>query len=121
MYFRTRVIETSNTSATRMRHERHKYNTYNTIAALVKNVDYGNGTSKNIFSHHSISYMANERLLGVEQFCWKNHLLEMPPSNAKMRLKIAPQKLNFVMTKAISKGYPLDYSCNCPYTFPHIM
>ena len=32
----------------------------------------------------------------------------MPHSNNKMRLKTAPQKLDFVMVKAISKSYTLD-------------
>ena len=63
--------------------------------------------------------MANERLQGEEQFYSKNYLLEMPRSHAEMRLKSAPQKLNFVMTKAVSKSYILDCSCKCPCTFPH--
>ena len=63
--------------------------------------------------------MADERLQGEEPFHSKNYLLEMPCSHAKMRLKSAPQKLNFVMAKAISKGYTLDCSCKCPCTFPH--
>ena len=61
--------------------------------------------------------MANERLQGEGQFHSKNYLLEMPRSHAKMRLKRAPQKLNFVMTKAISKSYTLNCSCKCPCTF----
>ena len=57
--------------------------------------------------------MASERLQGVDfsEFHFENYLLEMPPSHAKMRLKSAPQKLNFVMAKAISKSYTLDCSC----------
>ena len=55
--------------------------------------------------------MASERLQGEEQFHSKNYLLEMPCSYTKMRLKSAPQKLNFVMAKAISKIYTLDCSC----------
>ena len=47
--------------------------------------------------------MAHERLQGEEQLHSKNYNLEMPRSHAKMRLKIAPQKLNFVMAKAISQ------------------
>ena len=43
----------------------------------------------------------------------------MTRSYAKMRLKSAPQNLNFVMTKAISKIYTLDCSYKCPYIFPH--
>ena len=49
----------------------------------------------------------------------RSHLSEMPRSDAKMRLKNAPQKLNFVMAKDISKSYTLDYSSKCPCTFPH--
>ena len=49
--------------------------------------------------------MAGETLQGEEQFHSKNFLLEMPCSYAKMSLKSAPQKLSFVMAKAISKLY----------------
>ena len=63
--------------------------------------------------------MASERLQGKEQFHSKNYLLEMPRSHAKMHLKSAPQKLNFVMAKAISKSYTPDFSCKCSGTFPH--
>ena len=38
--------------------------------------------------------------------------------HVKMRLKSAPQKLNFVMTKAISKNYTLDCSCKCSCMLP---
>ena len=37
------------------------------------------------------------------QFYSKNCFLEMPRSDAKIYLKIASQKLRFVMAKAISK------------------
>ena len=37
-------------------------------------------------------------------FILKNYLLERPRSHAKMHLKSALQKLNFVMAKAISKS-----------------
>ena len=63
--------------------------------------------------------MANERLQGEEQFHSKNYLLEIPRYHAKMHFKSAPQKLNFVMAKAILKSYTLDCSCKCPCTFPH--
>ena len=63
--------------------------------------------------------MANERLQGEEKFHSKNYILEMYRSHTKMRLKSAPQKLNFVITKAISKSYTLDCSSKCPCTFPH--
>ena len=55
--------------------------------------------------------MASERLQVDEQLHSKNYLLEMPHSHARMRLKSAPQKLNFSMAKDISKSYTLDCSC----------
>ena len=36
-----------------------------------------------------------------------------------MHLKSVPQKLNFVMAKAISKTYLLNCSYKCPCMFPH--
>ena len=61
--------------------------------------------SENIFSHPYISYVANERLQGEEQFHSKNYLLEMLRSHAKMPFKSEPQKLNFVLAKVIQKLY----------------
>ena len=58
-------------------------------------------TSENIFSHLYISYMANERLPGEEQLHCKKYLLDMPRPHARMRLKSAPEKLNFAMAKVI--------------------
>ena len=55
--------------------------------------------------------MASEILQGEEQFHSKNYLLEMPRSHAKMRLKSAPQKLNFLIAKDISKISTLAWSC----------
>ena len=125
---------TSDTSVTRMRlewdtsvtwmlHERHECDTSATPRTRVwhkwKNFDFDSDTSKNIFLHPYIYYMASERLQGEEQFHTKNYLLEMSRFHAKMRLKSAPQKLNFLMTKAISKSCTLDCSCKCPCTFPH--
>ena len=63
--------------------------------------------------------MASKRLQGKEQFHSNNYLLEMPRSHAEMRLKSAPQKLNFVMAKVILKRYTLDCSCKCPFMLPH--
>ena len=63
--------------------------------------------------------MASERLKGEEQFHSKNYILEMSLFHAKMRLKSAPQKLNFLMEKATSKRCTLDCSYKCPRTFPH--
>ena len=64
-----------------------------------------------MFPHPSICYMASERFQGQEQIHSKNYLLEMPLSHAKIRLTNAPQKLDFLMAKDISKSYTLD--CNC--------
>ena len=93
--------DTSPTRAPRMRHECY---TNDTNATQVKNFDFDNNTSKNIFSHPYIYYMTSERLQGEKQFHFKNYLLEMPLSHTKMRFKSAPQKLNFLMAKAISKS-----------------
>ena len=94
-----------------MRHKRHECDTSATRTTRVKSFDFDNDTSENIFSHPYISYMANERLQREEQFQSKNYLFEMSRSHAKMYLKSAPQKLNFVIAKALSKSYSLD-SCN---------
>ena len=102
-----------------MSHERHECNTSATLATRVKNFDFDNDTSKNIFSHPYIYYMASERLQGEKQFHSKNYLLEMSRFHAKMRLKSAPQKLNFLIKKAISKSCTLDCSCKYPCTLPH--
>ena len=71
-----------------MLHERHKCDTS-------ENFDFDNDMSKNIFSHLYIYYMASERLQEEEQFYSKNYHLKMSCFHAKMRLKSAPQKLNF--------------------------
>ena len=47
--------------------------------------------------------MASERLQGDEQFSSKNYLLEMPCSHPKMSLKSAPQNLNLLIAKDMSK------------------
>ena len=85
--------------------------TNDTSVTQVKNFDFDNDTSKNIFSHPYIYYVANERLQRQEKFDSKNYLLEMPRSHAKMRLKSAPQKLSFLIAKYISKSYTLDSCC----------
>ena len=108
--------DTSNTSATQVRHECY---TNDTSATCVKNFNFDSDTSKNIFLHPYICYIASERLRGEKQFHSKNYLLEMLCFHAKMCLKSAPQKLDFLMTKDISKSCTLDCSCKCPCTFPH--
>ena len=72
-------------------------------ATRVKNFDFDNDTSKNIFSHPYIYYMASERLQGEEQFHSRNYLLEMSRFNAKMRLKSATQKTKLFNCKSYIK------------------
>ena len=55
-----------------------------TRTTRVKNFDFGNAMSENMFSHPYISYIANERLQGEEQFPSKNYISEMLRSYAKM-------------------------------------
>ena len=39
----------------------------------------------------------------MKDFHFKNYLLEILPYYAKLRLKSGPQKMNFIMIKALSK------------------
>ena len=86
--------DTINTSATQVLH---KCYTNDMGSIRVKNFDFCNDTSKNISSHTYIYYMANERLYGDEQFHFKIYFLEISLFHAKMRLKCAQQKVNFLM------------------------
>ena len=56
--------------------------------------------------------MSNERWQGEELFQSKNHVLEVPLSHPKMRLKSAPQKVNFLMSKSIQKSNTLIVATN---------
>ena len=76
--------DTSEMSATRVLHK-------DTSATRVKNFDFDNDTSENIFSRPYIYYTASERLEEEEQFHSKNYILEMHRFHAKMRLKSAPK------------------------------
>ena len=96
------------TRATSTTREQHEWKTLILITARLKT-----------FSHPYIYYMTSERLQGKEQFHTKSYLLEMSHFQAKMRLKSAPQKLYFLMTKAISKSCTLDCNCKCHCMFPH--
>ena len=73
-------------------------------AARVKDFDFNNDTSNNIFLHTYIHYVAYKRLIGQEKFHSKNYLLEMPHSHAKMRLKSAPQKAELFNGKSYIKN-----------------
>ena len=101
-------------SVTRVLHECY---TKDTTATWVKNFDFDNDKSKNLFSPPYISYMATIKRRWTTSI--KNNLLETPRSHVKMRLKSAPQKLVSVMAKAISISYILDCSCKCLCTFRH--
>ena len=107
VYFTTRVLDTSDTNATRttrvlhewdssdtnatrVLHKPHECYTNDTSATRVKIFDFDNDKVENIFSQPYSSYTANERLQGEKQFHSKNYLLEMPRPHAKMRLKSAP-------------------------------
>ena len=94
------------TSATLRTRVRHKCYTYDTSATQVKNFDFDNDKSKNIFLHPYIYYMASEWLQGEEQLHSKNYLLEMSRFHAKMPLKSAPQKTKLFNEKSyITKLY----------------
>ena len=69
----------------------------------VINFDFDNNNSKTIFPHPYNYFMVSEILQGEKQFHSKNYVLEMPRFHAEMHLKSPPQKLNFLMAKAISK------------------
>ena len=131
VYFIARVTDTSNTNttrttrviqeqhkwdttATRVLHERHKCDT---SVIQVKNFDFDNDKSENIFLYHYSSYKVNERLQGQKQFHSKTAFWKcLVPC---LGLKSTPQKVNFVMAKAIPKSYTLDCSCKFLYTFLH--
>ena len=104
--------DTSDTSATWMLHKTkrvwHECYTNDTSATRLKNVDFDNDPSENMFLYSFIYYIVRERLQREEQFHSKNYLLEMPPIHAKRSLKSAPQNLNLVMGKATSKTYPMS-------------
>ena len=99
------------TSAARERYERHECNMSEKYWFSKRN------EGKHVFTPY-ISHMANERLQGEEQYHSKNYLLAVPHSHTK-NVQSAPQILNFVIAKAISKRYTLNCSCKWPCTFPH--
>ena len=77
------MSDTSATQATRMQHKcdtnnmnatqvQHEWCTNDKTATTVKIFYFDSDTSKNIFSHPYICYMASERLQGEEQFYFKN-------------------------------------------------
>ena len=76
-------------------------------ATRVKNFDFDNETSENIFSHPYFSHMASQALQREQEFHSKNYPLEMPHSHVNMRLKSPPQKTGLCNVKSyIKKLYP---------------
>ena len=67
--------DTCDTNATRVRHKGHECDRSTTrVRHEWKNFDFDNYTSKNIFSHCYIYYMASERFQGEEEFHSKYYL-----------------------------------------------
>ena len=95
-----REWDKSNTSKSQVWHECYKNDTSLT---RLKNFDLDNDTSKNIFSHPYVYYMASEVLQGEKHLHSKNYLLETPRSHAKMRLKSATSKTELFNDKSYIK------------------
>ena len=70
-------------------------------------------------SEHLHHYMSNERLQGEELLQSENHVLEALSSHAKILLKSATQKLNFLMAKSYTKKLYTELFHKCPCMFPH--
>ena len=88
---------TSATLATRVVHEWHECDTSATRTIRVKIFDFDNDTSKIIFSHPYVNLLI---------IFTKNYLLEIIRFHAKMRLKSAVQKLNFLIAKIYQNVEP---------------
>ena len=58
--------------------------------------------------------MASESLQGEKQLHFKYYFYK-----CFIPMKSAPQKLEFLMVRAISKSYTLDCSCKSPCAFTH--
>ena len=112
-----RVRHEFDTSATRVLHERHECKTSGTRTTRVRHewkILILITTQVKTYFHALIFTCIYLVIIFT-----KNYLLEIPHFHAKMVLKSAPQKLNFLIAKAISKLCTLDCSCKCHCTFPH--
>ena len=108
--------DTSNTSATQVQHECY---TNDTSVTRVKNFNFVTARVKTyfhtlIFTIWQVKGYKERNNLILRTTFWKLSLF-----HAKIRLKSAPQKLNFLMEKATSKSCTLDCSYKCSCTFPH--
>ena len=84
-----------------------------TRATQVKNFDFDNGTSENIFLQPYVNSIAVERLR-EEEPSFGN--ASFPCQNT---IENCTAKMNLITAKAISKSYTLDCSCRCFRTFPY--
>ena len=80
-------------SETKMTGVQHECETSESGATYVEN--FNKDTTENVFLHHYISYMTNERLQEEQRYHSKNCVLEILCSYAKMSSTSALQKLNF--------------------------
>ena len=96
-----------------------EYYTNDTSAARVKNFDFDNDTTENIFFDTPVLAMYQ-----IKDYDERNNFIlrticKCLVSMTKCVWKLHRKKLTFVMAKAISKSYTLDCSSKCPCTFPH--
>ena len=104
------------TSATRVRHECYKNNK---SVARMKKIDLITIRVKTYFHTPIFTIWQVKDYKETNNFITKATFWKLPCFHAKMRLKNAPQKLKFLMTKAISKSQTLDCSCKCPCMLLH--
>ena len=111
---------------TNARHEQHECDTSDTNATQVRSKC---DTSQKIWilittRVKTYFHIPIFTIWEVKDYKERNNLIKvrplaMPHSQAKIRLKSVPQKLDFAMVKAVSKSYTLDCSCKFLCTFPH--
>ena len=115
--------DTNNTSATRLKHEWHECDTSATRTTRTRHewkiLILVSTRVKTYFPTPILAMWQVKDHKERNNFILGTTFFEMPCSRVKMQLKSAPQKLDFVMTKAISKSYTLDCSCKLPCRFPH--
>ena len=114
------MLGTSNTSATRVQHDRHECDTSAKQTARLRHKK----KKLNLITRRVKTYFHTPILAIWLMKDYKernNFILRFTFSICivQMRLKRAPQKLNFVIAKAISKSCTLDCSCKYPCTLPH--
>ena len=111
----TRVQHKCGTSATRTTRVRHKCYTNDTSE---KTFDFDNYGSKNMF------HIPIFTIWQVKDYKERsNFILSTTFKNASFayqnEFEKCPQKLEFLMVRAISKSYTLDCSCKSPCAYPH--